>query len=97
MTNLHLTDREQQTVRAALEEWRKIKADEVAAQIYTQRNEYDILSPAHSLMHTLSILSSITGLPLAHFTNALQQDAKPEPTPEPQPKAEPTQPPDTHI
>jgi hypothetical protein len=69
-----LNDREQGVVVAALEQYRDIKhkaimgtPEEVAS--FKTVNEYDLLSPQHALMHTLTLLSKLLKKPVEHFAN----------------------------
>lgn len=69
---LELNDREQGVVMAALEQFRDIKQKTLTGeyQNFNTTNEYDLLAPAHALMHTLTLMSRITKKPVEHFANA---------------------------
>lgn len=94
--NLHLSDREKQTVTAALESFRSRKQAQIVAsaeykkdsptykELRQPENEHDILSCEHSLMHAITMLSSLTNQPIAHFAN-------PNPSQLPQPKVHKTE------
>jgi hypothetical protein len=74
MKDIQLNDREQQIALVAFENLRDLKQrallgtpDEQKA--FKQINQYDLLDSKHTLMHCLSLLSKLTGQPLANFTN----------------------------
>lgn len=74
MTNtLVLSDRESQTVLAALYFFKLTKEQQVKHKLNTPLNDKDILSPKHSLMHTITILSKLTGQPIGSYMNPLQK------------------------
>lgn len=106
--NIQITDREAQALKAALESQRSRKqavieaapasvaADMKKTHLYKEirqpDNEYDILSTEHTLMHTISMLAKITGLPVAHFMNPNPSQDTPKATHEPEeqhPKSNP--------
>lgn len=79
-----LNDREQQVVLTALELLRETKqlsiiGSEAERKALKQINQYDLLAPQHTLMHTLTLLSKMTGKPVEHFANR-------NPSQNPQPK-----------
>jgi len=94
--NLHLSDREKQTATAALESFRQRKQAQIVAsaeykkdspayrELRQPENEHDILSCEHSLMHAITMLSSLTNQPIAHFAN-------PNPSQLPEPKVHKTE------
>lgn len=95
--NLHITDREQQVLKAALESQRSRKHAVVEkapgrkqgqpppkgmtvaewVELRQPDNEYDILVTEHTLMHTISMLSKLTGQPPTHFMNPNPSQDKP--------------------
>ena len=90
--NLYLTDREKQTVTAALESLRSRKQAVIQTsaafskqdqkELRQPENEYDILSAEHTLMHAITLLSKLTSRPIAFFAN-------PNPSQLPEPKVHP--------
>lgn len=73
---LYLSDREKQVVLAALEFFRRAKQgsilpapEQLPMPFASATSEYDLLSPQHTLMHTLKLLSTITQKPIEHFAN----------------------------
>jgi hypothetical protein len=64
------TDRELQILRVSLELLRQTKQEQITSESETPPlNEFDLLEPRHTLMHTLTALSKITGLPVQYFQN----------------------------
>jgi len=94
--NLQMSDRQKQTIIAALESFRSRKQANITAsaeykkdslsykEIRQPENEYDILSAEHSLMHSITLLASLTSQPIAFFAN-------PNPSQLPQPKTHKTE------
>jgi hypothetical protein len=66
---LQLTDRQDQTLLVALEHLRITLAKRMTDNDLTKLNEYDILDRKHTLMHTLTLMATITKQPVAHFMN----------------------------
>jgi len=94
--NLQLSDRQKQTVITALESFRSRKQAQIVAsaeykkdsptykEIRQPENEHDILSAEHSLMNAITLLSTLTNQPIAHFAN-------PNPSQLPEPKVHTTE------
>lgn len=79
-----LNDREQGVVVAALEQFRDIKHKAIMGApeervAFKTVNEYDLLSPQHALMHTLTLLSRLLKKPVEYFANP-QPSQTTEPT-----------------
>lgn len=81
--NLDINDREKTVLLTALDNLRELKQlsligtnDERAA--FKALNQYDLLASSHTLMHSLSLLSKLTGRPIEHFTRNPSQDPQPK-------------------
>lgn len=82
--NLSLNDRQTTTVLTALELLRSVKqlsifGTDEEKSYPKQINQYDLLAREHTLMHTLTLLSKMTGKPVEYFSHNPSQ-AKPEST-----------------
>lgn len=70
------TDKETQAIKVALSVVNDILQERIHnKEPYKPMNEYDIMDPRHTLMHTLTALSKITKLPVTHFQTPLQPNA----------------------
>jgi hypothetical protein len=82
---LRLTDPQVTVIKAALEFFRNAKQQSFGPPesnplpFAGKVNEFDLLSPQHTLMHTITLLSKLTGNPVAYYVN-------PNPSQLPQPK-----------
>jgi hypothetical protein len=81
--NLEINEREKTVLLTALDNLRDLKQrsligtnDERA--VFKALNQYDILAAPHTLMHSLSLLSKLTGRPIEHFTRNPSQDPQPK-------------------
>jgi hypothetical protein len=71
MPTYTLTDREEQVTKAALDFFRNAKQLSIQGELPFKGStgEYDLMSPEHTLMHTITALAKLTQLPPAHFAN----------------------------
>lgn len=67
INTLTLSDREHQTLLAALEWFKTAKESQVRLKDNSPLCPKDILAPKHSLMHTITVLSKLTGEPLGSY------------------------------
>jgi hypothetical protein len=70
-------DKETQVLKVAL----KNLADQLTrtlALTHIKLNEFDLMEPRHTLMHTLTALEKITRTPIKHFMNPLQPTTPPK-------------------
>jgi len=87
MTIHNFSDREIQAIKVGLEMLRQTKQEQIAtSQPKPIVNQYDILSPSHTLMYAITALAKITGNPVRHFTNV-----NPSQLPQPKTHTEETQ------
>jgi hypothetical protein len=83
--NLEINDRETTVLLTALDllrdsKQRAIIGDETA---FKQVNQYDLLAPQHTLMHTLTLMSKLTKQPVEYFTRNPSQNPTPQTHEEP--------------
>jgi hypothetical protein len=67
------TDKETQVIKVALQVVNDILQERIQnKEPYKPMNEYDIMDPRYTLMHTLTALTKITKQPIEHFQNPQQ-------------------------
>lgn len=66
--NITFSDRQKQTMLVALEQLRQIKQAQLSLGGHKQLNEHDILSNEHTLMHTITLLATLTRKPITAYT-----------------------------
>jgi hypothetical protein len=81
--NLEVNDRETTVLLTALDllrdsKQRAIIGDETEQTAFKQVNQYDLLAPQHTLMHTLTLMSKITKQPVEYFTRNPSQNPTPQ-------------------
>ncbi len=79
--DLHITEREESVILAALDFFQRAKRKTVNKELpFEKVSEYDLLSPQHAAMSALTIMTKMTKKPVEYFIN-------PNPSQLPQPPA----------
>jgi hypothetical protein len=68
--DLHLSEREESVVLAALDFFQRAKRKTVSDQLpFEKVSEYDLLSPQHAAMSALTVMTKMTKKPVEYFVN----------------------------
>ena len=68
--DLHLTEREESVVLAALDFFQRAKRQTVTNKLpFEKVSEYDLLSPQHAAMSALTIMTKLSKKPVEYFIN----------------------------